>query len=89
MIWIGEMYQEARNEAKQHENMKICLQDDNERLRAQLAAARNDALEEAAKIVDDFKDEFSDHHSKAFAQGAKTQAIGCAAAIRAIKQEGQ
>lgn len=50
-MWLGEMYHEAREEAKQHENMKICLLDDNERLRAQLAAARNDALAEMSRMI--------------------------------------
>lgn len=36
-MWLGEMYHEAREEACQHENMKICLQDDNERLRAEVS----------------------------------------------------
>lgn len=56
-------------------------------LRTQLAEARDSALEEAASVVDSHRDEFAGHHSKSFAQGRETQAIGCAGAIRSLKTQ--
>lgn len=54
-------------------------------LRDQLAAARNEALEEVKRSMMGFAHEHADHWSEEFAQGAETQTIGLIGVVDALK----
>ena len=92
-VWV------PRVETKRHAERLDALEAENERLRAELATARKDALEEAAKVCDKLAQAIYDEHGSTDPETGErmipTRLMDsveayeeCAEQIRALKREG-
>lgn len=81
----GKTMRVSREIAREIVQQVRALLTERDTLRDQLAAARNEALEEVKRAMMSFAHEHADHWSEEFAQGAETQTIGLIGVVDALK----